>query len=33
MTEQDRINANDYHFNNYERIYNAASLEAARQVA
>lgn len=33
MTEQDRLNANEYHFSNYERIYNASSLEEARQVA
>ena len=33
MTEQDRINANEYHFSNYERIYNAYNLSEARQIA
>lgn len=33
MSEQDRQNANDYHYNNYERIYNAESLEAAKLIA
>ena len=33
MNEQDRLNANDYHYNNYERIYNAASLEEAKNIA
>lgn len=33
MSEQDRINANDYHYTNYERIYNAPNLETARAIA
>ena len=33
MNEQDRLNANNYHFSNYEKIYNAASLEEAQAIA
>ena len=33
MNEQDRINANKYHYSNYEKIYNAASLEEAQTIA
>ena len=33
MREQDRLNANSYHYNNYEKIYNAASLEEAQEIA
>lgn len=33
MTEQDRQLANDYHYSNYERIYNAANLDEARVIA
>lgn len=33
MNEQDRIYANEYHFRNYERIYNAKDLEEARKIA
>lgn len=33
MSEQDRINANDYHYSNYEKIYNASTLEEAQAIA
>lgn len=33
MSEQDRIYANEYHFNNYEKIYNAKTLEEAKMIA
>lgn len=33
MTEQDRINANKYHFSRYEAIYNAKDLEEAKNIA
>ena len=33
MSEQDRINANDYHYSNYEKIYNASTLEEAKAIA
>lgn len=33
MSEQDRQLANDYHYANYERIYNAANLDEARAIA
>lgn len=33
MSEQDRMNANDYHYNNYERIYNATDLAEAQAIA
>ena len=33
MSEQDRINANNYHYSNYERIYNAQTLEEAQAIA
>ena len=33
MSEQDRLNANEYHFNNYERIYNAKDLVEAQAIA
>ena len=33
MNEQDRIYANEYHFSNYEKIYNANNLEEAKSIA
>lgn len=33
MSEQDRLNANDYHYSNYERIYNAKDLAEAQAIA
>ena len=33
MSEQDRINANKYHYSNYERIDNASTLEEAKAIA
>jgi len=33
MTEQDRLNANNYHYSNYERIYNAKDLVEAKAIA
>lgn len=33
MSEQDRKNANDYHYNNYEKIYNAEDLAEAKAIA
>lgn len=33
LVEQDRLNANDYHYSNYERIYNAQTLEKAKAIA
>jgi len=33
MSEQDRRNANDYHYSNYERIYNAIDLAEAKAIA
>ena len=33
MSEQDRMNANDYHYNNYERIYNETDLAEAQAIA
>lgn len=33
MSEQDRKNANDYHYSNYERIYNATDLAEAKAIA
>lgn len=33
MSEQDRMNANDYHYNNYERIYNATDLAEAQAIS
>lgn len=33
MSEQDRKNANDYHYNNYEKIYNASDLAEAKAIA
>lgn len=33
MSEQDRMNANDYHYNNYERIYNTTDLAEAQAIA
>ena len=33
MSEQDRLNANEYHFSNYERIYNAKDLVEAKAIA
>ncbi len=33
MSEQDRLNMNDYHFNNYEKIYNAKDLAEAQSIA
>lgn len=33
MSEQDRINANDYHYSNYEKIYEASTLEEAQAIA
>lgn len=33
MSEQDRKNANDYHYSNYERIYNASDLAEAKAIA
>lgn len=32
MSEQDRLNANEYHFSNYERIYNAKDLTEAQAI-
>ena len=33
MNEQDRLNANDYHYSNYEKIYNAKDLAEAKAIA
>ena len=33
MPEQDRLNMNDYHFNNYKRIYDAKDLAEAKAIA
>lgn len=33
MNEQDRQAANDYHYSNYERIYNASDLAEAKAIA
>lgn len=33
MSEQDRKNANDYHYSNYEKIYNANDLAEAKAIA
>ena len=33
MSEQDRINANEYHYSRYEAISNANSLEEAKNLA
>jgi len=33
MNEQDRLKANEYHFNNYEKIYNAKDLAEAKAIA
>ena len=33
MSEQDRLNANDYHFSRYEEIYNAKDLAEAKAIA
>ena len=33
MSEQDRLNANDYHYSNYEKIYNASDLAEAKAIA
>lgn len=33
MSEQDRLNANDYHYSNYEKIYNAGNLAEAKALA
>lgn len=33
MSEQDRLNANDYHYSNYEKIYNAKDLAEAKAIA
>lgn len=33
MSEQDRQLANDYHYANYERIYNAKDLIEAQAIA
>ena len=33
MTEQDRINANKYHYSRYEAITNAKSFEEAKNLA
>ena len=33
MNEQDRLNANDYHYSNYEKIYNAKDLVEAKAIA
>ena len=33
MSEQDRRNANDYHYSNYEKIYNATDLAEAKAIA
>lgn len=33
MSEQDRQLANDYHYANYERIYNANNLAEAKAIA
>ena len=33
MSEQDRINANNYHYCNYEKIHNASTLEEAQAIA
>ncbi len=33
MSEQDRKNANEYHYNNYEKIYNAKDLAEAKAIA
>ena len=33
MSEQDRLNANEYHYNNYEKIYNAKDLAEAKAIA
>lgn len=33
MSEQDRLNANEYHFERYESIYNAKDLAEAKAIA
>lgn len=33
MSEQDRKNANEYHYSNYEKIYNATDLAEAKAIA
>ena len=33
MSEQDRRNANDYHYSNYEKIYNATDLAEAKAIS
>ena len=33
MSEQDRINANEYHYSIYEKIYDASTLEEAQAIA
>ena len=33
MSEQDRINANEYHYSRYEEIYNAKDLSEAKSIA
>lgn len=33
MSEQDRLNANDYHYSKYEKIYNASDLAEAKAIA
>lgn len=33
MSEQDRRNANEYHYSNYEKIYNASDLAEAKAIA
>lgn len=33
MSEQDRRNANEYHYSNYEKIYNATDLAEAKAIA
>ena len=33
IAEQDRLNANDYHYSNYEGIYNAKDLAKAKAIA
>lgn len=33
MSEQDRLYSNDYHYSNYEKIYNANDLAEAKAIA
>ena len=33
MNELDRRNANEYHYSNYEKIYNATDLAEAKAIA